>query len=98
MLSPRPLTSTILSALLLLACDSRPAALPAAAPAKEPVVKAQPIATAAVPAETAAPSVAAPQVQDLAAIKATLKQTHGEAQAARIDRGVDQVMHPQVVL
>ncbi len=88
MLLPRPLTSTILSALLL-ACDSRPAAkvaVPVAVP-KEEVVKVPVVDTPVVEA----PVVDLAATVDLAALKAGLVRVHGEAQQVRIDRGVEQV-------
>lgn len=92
MLPNRPLTSTILSALLL-ACDARPAAKPEAlaapvVPAREVVVTGDAPAAAPVVVE---PAAAPPVAVDLAALKAGLLRTHGEAQRARIERGVDQV-------
>lgn len=87
MLPWRPLPSTLLSALLLLACDPRPAATPdprsgaqAAAAAPEVVVTAEAPAPAPAPARV-----------DLEALKAELLRTHGEAHRGRIERGVDQV-------
>ncbi|MBA3546939.1 MAG: hypothetical protein H0T76_10690, partial [Nannocystis sp.] len=94
MLLPRPLSSTILSALLLLACDSRPAAS-GDVRAREGVVTGE---TPIVAAASATPATLSPVVApvpvpvDIAGLKAGLLRVHGEAQRDRIERGVDQVV------